>query len=84
MKRSEIMASTLSARSRRHRRGGLSVAGAAFDGHHAAIRLLAPGLGVLGGDPRAISALATPTGPMLASASRGMTVMEDREMSFDD
>lgn len=45
---------------------------------------LAPGLGTQGGDPRAISALATPTGPVLISASRGVAAIEDRDMSLDD
>lgn len=42
---------------------------------------LAPGLGVQGGDPVAISALATPSGPVLVSASRGVAVIEDRNIS---
>lgn len=45
---------------------------------------LAPGLGAQGGDPCAISALATPTGPVLISASRGVAAIEDRDMSLDD
>ncbi len=45
---------------------------------------LAPGLGAQGGDPRAISALATPTGPVLISASRGVAAIDDRDMSLDD
>ncbi|MGB3804413.1 MAG: orotidine-5'-phosphate decarboxylase [Sphingopyxis granuli] len=44
---------------------------------------LAPGLGFQGGDPRATSALATPTGPVLVSASRGVAAVEDREMPLD-
>lgn len=45
---------------------------------------LAPGLGVQGGDPQAISALATATGPVLISASRGIGAIKDREMTLDD
>jgi len=41
---------------------------------------LAPGLGVQGGDARALSSLATKTGPVLVSASRGITSVEDRDM----
>lgn len=44
---------------------------------------LAPGLGAQGGDPVAISALATSTGPVLISASRGIAAVDDREMSLD-
>lgn len=44
---------------------------------------LAPGLGAQGGDPAAISALATPTGPVLVSASRGVAVIEDRGLPLD-
>ena len=46
--------------------------------------ILAPGLGAQGGDPLATSALATPTGPVLISASRGVAAIEDREMSLDE
>ena len=42
--------------------------------------LLAPGLGSQGGDARALSALATKTGPVLVSASRGVAGVEDRDM----
>src|SRR6516165_5333634 len=41
---------------------------------------LAPGLGLQGGDARALSSLATKTGPVLVSASRGITSVEDRDM----
>lgn len=46
--------------------------------------LLAPGLGVQGGDPRAIAALATPTAPVLVSASRGIAAVEDRTITLAD
>ena len=42
---------------------------------------LAPGLGVQGGDPAAISALATPLAPVLVSASRGVAAVDDRTIS---
>jgi orotidine-5'-phosphate decarboxylase len=45
---------------------------------------LAPGLGAQGGDPVAIAALETPTGPVLISASRGISAVEDREMPLDN
>lgn len=45
---------------------------------------LAPGLGTQGGDSRATSALATPTGPVLVSASRGVAAIEDRNISLDE
>ncbi len=44
---------------------------------------LAPGLGAQGGDPVAISALATPTGPVLVSASRGVAAIQERDLSLD-
>lgn len=44
---------------------------------------LAPGLGAQGGDPAAIAAIATPTAPVLISASRGIASVEDREISLD-
>lgn len=43
---------------------------------------LAPGLGTQGGNPAAISAVATPTGPVLVSASRGVAAVEDRSISL--
>lgn len=45
---------------------------------------LAPGLGAQGGDSRATSALATPTGPVLVSASRGVAAIEDRYIALDE
>ena len=44
---------------------------------------LAPGLGAQGGDPVATAALATRTGPVLISASRGIAAVEDRKMSLE-
>lgn len=44
---------------------------------------LAPGLGAQGGDPVATAALATRTGPVLISASRGIAAVEDRKMSLN-
>ncbi len=44
---------------------------------------LAPGLGAQGGDPVAISGLATLTGPVLIPASRGIASVDDREMSLE-
>ena len=44
---------------------------------------LAPGLGQQGGDPAAIAALATPSGPVLISASRGIAAVEDRAIALD-
>jgi orotidine-5'-phosphate decarboxylase len=41
---------------------------------------LAPGLGAQGGDASALSSLATKTGPVLVSASRGIASVEDRDM----
>lgn len=43
---------------------------------------LAPGLGAQGGDAAAISALATPTAPVLVSASRGIAAVKDRTISL--
>ncbi|ANQ43064.1 orotidine 5'-phosphate decarboxylase [Gluconobacter oxydans] len=43
---------------------------------------LAPGLGVQGADPTAISALATSNAPVLISASRGVAAIEDRRISM--
>jgi len=45
--------------------------------------LLVPGLGAQGGDPAALSALATPTGPVLVPVSRGIAAIEDRTMPLD-
>jgi orotidine-5'-phosphate decarboxylase len=44
---------------------------------------LAPGLGPQGGDPTALSALATKTGPVLVSASRGVAGVDDRDMPIE-
>jgi len=44
---------------------------------------LAPGLGQQGGDPAAIAALATPSGPVLISASRGIAAVEDRAIALN-
>jgi orotidine-5'-phosphate decarboxylase len=41
---------------------------------------LAPGLGAQGGDPAAMAAMATPSGPVLISASRGVSAIEDRSI----
>jgi len=40
---------------------------------------LAPGLGAQGGDASALTALATKTGPVLVSASRGIARVEARD-----
>jgi orotidine-5'-phosphate decarboxylase len=45
--------------------------------------LLAPGLGLQGGDASALSSLATKTGPVLVSASRGIAGVEDRDMPIE-
>jgi len=44
---------------------------------------LAPGLGAQGGDASALSSLATKTGPVLVSASRGIASVEDRDMPIE-
>jgi orotidine-5'-phosphate decarboxylase len=44
---------------------------------------LAPGLGSQGGDAGALSSLATKTGPVLLSASRGIARVDDRDMSIE-
>ncbi len=44
---------------------------------------LAPGLGTQGGDPAAIASLATPSGPVLVSASRGIAAVSDRSISVE-
>lgn len=45
---------------------------------------LAPGLGAQGGDPaQAMAAMATQTGPVLISASRGIAAVDDRSMSVE-
>ncbi len=44
---------------------------------------LAPGLGAQGGDPDTVSALSTPTGPVLISASRGIGAVDDPDMPLD-
>jgi|SRR5579859_22381 len=44
----------------------------------------APGLGAQGGDPAAMAGMATPTGPVLISASRGIGAVDDRDISLDD
>ena len=44
---------------------------------------LAPGLGSQGGDAKALSSLATKTGPVLVSASRGIARVEDRGMPIE-
>jgi orotidine-5'-phosphate decarboxylase len=46
--------------------------------------ILAPGLGVQGGDPAAMAGMATDTGPVLISASRGITAIEDRSLSVGE
>jgi orotidine-5'-phosphate decarboxylase len=44
---------------------------------------LAPGLGAQGGDGAASAALATPTGPVLVSASRGIAAVADRTIPHE-
>jgi orotidine-5'-phosphate decarboxylase len=44
---------------------------------------LSPGLGSQGGDARALASLATKTGPVLVSASRGIARVEDRDMPLE-
>ena len=44
---------------------------------------LAPGLGPQGGNPTALSALTTETGPVLVSASRGIAGVDDRDMPIE-
>ena len=44
---------------------------------------LAPGLGPQGGNVAALSALATKTGPVLVSASRGIAGVDDRDMPVE-
>jgi orotidine-5'-phosphate decarboxylase len=44
---------------------------------------LAPGFGAQGGDASALAALATRTGPVLVSASRGIAGVEDRNMPVE-
>jgi orotidine-5'-phosphate decarboxylase len=44
---------------------------------------LAPGLGAQGGEASALSSLATKTGPVLVSASRGIARAEDRDMPIE-
>ena len=46
--------------------------------------ILAPGLGAQGADPRALSAMATKTGPLLISASRGIGAVNDPTLSLED
>src|SRR5262245_41901965 len=45
--------------------------------------LLAPGLGAQGGDASALMSLTTRTGPVLVSASRGITGVEDWDMPIE-
>ncbi len=42
---------------------------------------LAPGLGAQGAEPSELSALATPLGPVLVAASRGIAAVDDLDMS---
>jgi orotidine-5'-phosphate decarboxylase len=44
---------------------------------------LAPGLGAQGGEASALSSLATKTGPVLVSASRGIASVEDPDMPIE-
>lgn len=68
-----------------------AVVGATYPAQGQALRrllprsvLLAPGLGEQGGDPAAITALATPSAPVLISASRGIAAVEDRGIPLED
>jgi len=45
--------------------------------------ILAPGLGAQGGDPEAMAAMATDTGPVLISASRGVGAVNDPGLSLE-
>lgn len=45
---------------------------------------LAPGLGAQGGDPAAMGAMATRTGPVLVSASRGVAAVADPDLPLTD
>jgi orotidine-5'-phosphate decarboxylase len=67
-----------------------AVVGATYPGQASRLRrlmprstFLAPGLGAQGGDASALSSLATKTGPVLVSASRGIAGTEDREMPIE-
>jgi orotidine-5'-phosphate decarboxylase len=46
--------------------------------------ILAPGLGVQGGDGAALADLATPTSPILVSASRGIAATDRADLSPAD
>ena len=68
-----------------------AVVGATYPAQGQALRallprsvFLAPGLGQQGGDPAAIATLATPTGPVLISASRGIAAVADRTIALED
>jgi orotidine-5'-phosphate decarboxylase len=45
---------------------------------------LAPGLGAQGGDPEAMSKIATRTGPVLISASRGIAAVDDVRIGIEE
>lgn len=45
---------------------------------------LAPGLGAQGGDPAMMTSLATSTGPVLISASRGVAAVDNRDLSLEE
>jgi orotidine-5'-phosphate decarboxylase len=67
-----------------------AVVGATYPGQASRLRklmprstFLAPGLGAQGGDASALSSLATKTGPVLVSASRGIASVEDRDMPIE-
>jgi orotidine-5'-phosphate decarboxylase len=68
-----------------------AVVGATYPSEAAELRslmprsvFLAPGLGAQGGNPAAMAAIATATGPVLVSASRGIAAVEDRTLSLTD
>jgi orotidine-5'-phosphate decarboxylase len=68
-----------------------AVVGATYPNQGKALRtlmprstFLAPGLGAQGGDPVAMSALGTDTGPVLVSVSRGAAAVEDRMVSNEE
>ena len=68
-----------------------AVVGATYPAEAALLRqrmarsaILAPGLGAQGGDLAAMAAMATPTGPVLISASRGVAAVEDRSVAVSD
>jgi orotidine-5'-phosphate decarboxylase len=67
-----------------------AVVGATYPGQASRLRrlmprstFLAPGLGAQGGDASALSSLATKTGPVLVSASRGIASVEDPDMPIE-